>query len=326
MLAYLVRRFVAMLPLMLGISLVVFGLLELVPGDPAVVLLGDDATPESISQMRELLGLDKPALVRLGLYLGRLIRGDMGTSIFQRMPVLTLVLERLPATAELAIASVLLALLVGVPLGVVAALKKGSAVDAGSMILAQLGVSMPVFWLAILVMYVFAVELNWLPSIGRGEPLSLSLAALFRGSGREILSSLRHLALPAVTLGLTSAAVFSRMTRSSMLSVLSEDYIRTARSKGLGTSRVAYSHALRNALLPLVSVLGIRFGTLLGGAIITESVFGWPGLGRLAVSAISQRDYPLIQGVVLTIAVLFSLVNLLIDMLYAFIDPRIRLE
>jgi len=315
-----------MLPLLLGISLVVFGLLELVPGDPAIVLLGDDATPESISQMRELLGLDKPALVRLGLYLGRLIRGDMGTSIFQRTPVLKLVLDRLPATVELAVASILLALLVGVPLGVGAALKKGSAVDAGSMILAQLGVSMPVFWLAILIMYVFAVKLNWLPSIGRGEPFALSLAAVFRGSGREIVSSLRHLALPTLTLGLTSAAVFSRMTRSSMLSVLSEDYIRTARSKGLSTNRVAYSHALRNALLPLVSVLGIRFGTLLGGAIITESVFGWPGLGRLAVSAISQRDYPLIQGVVLTIAVLFSLVNLLIDMLCAFIDPRIRLE
>ncbi len=273
-----------------------------------------------------MLHLDDPWYLRLGAYFAGLVQGDLGTSIFQGQPVAEVIGARLGATLELAAAALLVAVSVGVVLGVVAALRRGGAVDKAIMIFAQLGVSMPVFWLGILLMLLFAVQLGWLPAIGRGAPLIPALGALLVGQPSPLVDSLAHLAMPALTLGLSGAAVVSRLVRTAMLETLGQDYIRTAYAKGLTRHRVVWIHALRNALLPIVSVVGLRFGALLGGAVLTEGIFGWPGLGQLAVAAVSQRDLPLIQGIVLTFALMFALVNLLVDLVYGIIDPRIRLE
>lgn len=323
---YLLRRLGLMVPVILGVVVIVFGLMQIIPGDPAVVLLGQDATPEAVAQMRHALGLDRPLPVQLGIYISNLARGDLGVSIFQHQPVSEIVLSHLPATLELAVAALVVAVLLGLPLGILAAVKRGSLVDAVSMLFAQIGVSMPVFWLGILLVLWFAVQLGWLPAIGRGAPLTEGLAALLSGRPEVLMNSLRHLALPALTLGLNGAAIISRMVRSSMLDTLQADYIRTARAKGLVPWKVVLKHGLRNALLPVVSVLGLQFGALLGGAVVTETIFGWPGVGQLAITAISQRDIPLVQGTVLIIALLFSLVNLAVDLLYGVIDPTIALE
>jgi peptide/nickel transport system permease protein len=325
-LTYGVRRFVLFIPLTVGIVLVTFGLTLLLPGDPALVLLGQDAGAEAVAELRGLLHLDDPWYVRLGAYFAGLVQGDLGTSIFQGQPVAEVIGARLGATLELAAAALFVAVTLGVLLGVVAALRRGGVVDKAVMLFAQLGVSMPVFWLGILLMLLFAVQLGWLPAIGRGPPLLPALGGLLVGRSGPFLDSLAHLAMPALTLGLSGAAVISRLVRAAMLETLDQDYIRTAYAKGLSTRRVVWVHALRNALLPIVSVVGLRFGALLGGAVLTEGIFGWPGLGQLAVAAVSQRDLPLIQGIVLSFALLFALVNLLVDLLYGVIDPRIRLE
>lgn len=311
---------------MLGIVVIVFGLLQIIPGDPAIALLGQDATPEMVDNMRRILGTDQPWVVQLAKYLGRLIQGDLGESIFQKTPVFKVVVAHLPATIELAFVSLLISAFIGVPLGVLAAVKRGSFIDLFSMLFAQLGISIPVFWLGILLMLWFAVQLDWLPSIGRGEPLLEAFGALFSGHPEVLVDSLRHLILPAITLGLSGAAIISRIQRSAMLEVLGEDFVRTARSKGLVSWKVVVFHAFRNSLLPVVSVMGLQFGVLLGGAVLTEFIFGWPGVGQLAITAIGQRDIPLVQGTVLVIAFLFSLINLAVDLLYVAIDPRIRLE
>ena len=321
-----VRRFVLFIPLTAGIVLVTFGLTLLLPGDPALVLLGQDAGAEAVAELRGLLHLDDPWYVRLGAYFAGLVQGDLGTSIFQGQPVAEVIGARLGATLELAAAALFVAVTLGVLLGVVAALRRGGVVDKAVMLFAQLGVSMPVFWLGILLMLLFAVQLGWLPAIGRGPPMLPALGGLLVGRSGPFLDSLAHLAMPALTLGLSGAAVISRLVRAAMLETLDQDYIRTAYAKGLSTRRVVWVHALRNALLPIVSVVGLRFGALLGGAVLTEGIFGWPGLGQLAVAAVSQRDLPLIQGIVLSFALLFALVNLLVDLLYGVIDPRIRLE
>ncbi len=326
MFAYGVRRLVLFIPLTGGIVLVTFGLTLLLPGDPALVLLGQDASAEAVAELRGVLHLDDPWYLRLGAYFAGLVQGDLGTSIFQGQPVAEVIGARLGATLELAAAALLVAVSVGVVLGVVAALRRGGAVDKAIMIFAQLGVSMPVFWLGILLMLLFAVQLGWLPAIGRGAPLIPALGALLVGQPSPLVDSLAHLAMPALTLGLSGAAVVSRLVRTAMLETLGQDYIRTAYAKGLTRHRVVWIHALRNALLPIVSVVGLRFGALLGGAVLTEGIFGWPGLGQLAVAAVSQRDLPLIQGIVLTFALMFALVNLLVDLVYGIIDPRIRLE
>jgi peptide/nickel transport system permease protein len=279
-----------------------------------------------VAELRGVLHLDDPWYLRLGAYFAGLVQGDLGTSIFQGQPVAEVIGARLGATLELAAAALLVAVSVGVVLGVVAALRRGGAVDKAIMIFAQLGVSMPVFWLGILLMLLFAVQLGWLPAIGRGAPLIPALGALLVGQPSPLVDSLAHLAMPALTLGLSGAAVVSRLVRTAMLETLGQDYIRTAYAKGLTRHRVVWIHALRNALLPIVSVVGLRFGALLGGAVLTEGIFGWPGLGQLAVAAVSQRDLPLIQGIVLTFALMFALVNLLVDLVYGIIDPRIRLE
>ena len=326
MLAYTVKRILLVVPTLVGILVLVFALMQVVPGDPAAILLGEQATAEAIAEVRHELGLDRSLPVQLGDYLWNSLQGDLGDSFFQNEPVTRAIGARLGATIELAVASLVFAIVVGLFLGVVAAVKQGSIIDVVSMLFAQLGVSMPVFWLGILLTFWFAVELNWLPAIGRGEPLLSAIGAALSGRPGVLLNSLSHLVLPAVALGLNSAAVISRLVRSSMLETLSEDYIRTAYAKGLPPSAVVVSHALRNALLPVISVIGLRFGVLLGGAVLTEAIFGWPGLGQLAVSAISQRDIPLVQGVVLVFALMFTIVNLVVDLLYGVIDPRIRFE
>ncbi|MBX6351085.1 MAG: ABC transporter permease [Clostridia bacterium] len=313
-----------MVPVMIGIAAIVFGLMQIVPGDPAVVLLGQDATPEAVAQLRHALGLDRPLTVQFFSYLGHALRGDLGESIFQHEPVAELVFGRLPATVELALGGLLVALVVGLPLGVLAAVRRGSLFDLLSMAIAQLGVSVPVFWLGIMLMLWFAVQLGWLPAIGRGAPVLSAVGLALAGRPEVLVDSLRHLILPSVTLGTYGAALTSRMVRSSLAETLVEDYVRTARAKGVPGWRVVYVHALRNALLPVVSVIGLQFGTLLGGAVVTETIFGWPGVGQLAVKAISQRDLPLVQGTVLVIALLFSFVNLAVDLVYAAIHPRIR--
>lgn len=326
MLRYTVRRVALLVPLLLGVVVAVFALMRLVPGDPATVFLGQDATPEAVAELRRTLGLDRPWPVQLGRYLANVARGDLGESIFRGEPVIVAIGSRLPATVEVAIAALAIAVFAGLGLGVAAALGRGSALDIGSMVFAQLGVSIPVFWLGILLMFWFAVELNWLPAVGRGESLPSAVVAAIGGRPEVLADSLRHLTLPALALALNSAAVLGRLVRASMLDELQAEYVRAASAKGVSRRRVVTTHALRNALLPAVHVLGLRFGALLGGAVLTESVFGWPGLGQLVVTAISQRDFPLVQGIVLVFAVMFALVNLVVDLVSAALDPRLRLE
>ncbi len=325
MLAYVTRRMLLLVPMAIGMVVITFGLLLLIPGDPAAVLLGQEATPEAITNLRNTLGLNDPWYLRLGHYFLGLLHGDMGRSIFQNDAVASIIWSRLGATIELAVVSLVIATLVGLLLGVVAAMRQGSWIDTLTMLFAQLGVSMPVYWLGLLLMLAFAVMLGWLPAVGRGTPLPEAFGALFTGNPRPLWDSVTHLALPALSLAANSAAVISRLVRASMIEVLREDFVRTAFAKGLRRPRVIVRHALRNALLPVLSIIGLRFGALLGGAVLTESIFAWPGLGQLTISAISQRDLPLIQGIVLTFAIIFALVNLIVDLLYAAVDPRIRL-
>jgi peptide/nickel transport system permease protein len=326
MVSYTLRRIALLVPLLLGIVVVVFGLLHIIPGDPAVVLLGQDATPEAVAELRATLGIDRPLPIQLGQYVLNLARGDLGESIFRGESVVAALASRLPATIEIALAALCFAIALGLLLGVLSAIKQGSVIDTASMLFAQLGVSMPVFWLGILLMLWFAVSLNWLPAVGRGDPLISALGSVLTGRPGPLIDSLRHMALPALVLGLNSAAVLSRVVRASMLETLNKAYVRTARAKGVFRRRVVLVHALRNALLPVVNIIGLRFGALLGGAVLTESIFGWPGLGQLVVTAISQRDFPLVQGVILIFAMLFALVNLAVDLTNAALDPRIRVE
>ncbi|MGI6853602.1 ABC transporter permease [Mesorhizobium sp. 1B3] len=326
MLAYTIRRVLILVPLAFGIATVAFCLLLFFPGDPVSVLLGDAASPKQVAMMRQSLGLDEPWFLRLWHYLWSLAQGDLGISIFQRRPVADIILERLPATLELATAAILIAILIGLVLGIVAAVWRGTWIDMGVMLIAQLGISMPVFWLGIMLVYVFSVSLGWLPSISRGPALLPALGQAFTGNGTALRTSLTHLFLPALSLGLGQAAIISRLVRASVLEVMHEDFVRTARAKGLGRLRVLLVHVLRNALLPIVSVIGLRFGVLLAGAVLTEAIFAWPGLGQLIVTAVSQRDLPLILGLLLTFALMFALVNLIVDLIYGLVDPRISLE
>lgn len=323
---YIIRRLFLFIPMAIGIVVVTFCLLLLIPGDPASVLLGQDATAEGIASLRRSLGLDDPWYIRLGTYFLNLLQGDMGRSIFQNAPVTDIILGRLGATIELAVLALFLAIIIGVTLGVLAANRQGGIIDAIAMLIAQFGISIPVYWLALLLMLGFAVHLSWLPAIGREEPLVSALGLALLGNPAPLLDSLSHIILPALSLALNSAAIISRLVRNSMLEVLREDFVRTAKAKGMRRTKVIWKHALRNALLPVVSVIGLRFGALLGGAILTETIFAWPGLGQLTIAAISQRDLPLIQGIVLTFALIYATVTLLVDLLYAAVDPRIRLR
>jgi ABC-type dipeptide/oligopeptide/nickel transport system permease component len=322
---YLMRRLLLLVPVVVGISVVVFGLSHLIPGDPVMVLLGQEATPAEAARLRGVLGLDKPLPVQYALWLGRAIQGDLGKTLFGGQTVSDLLRAAVPATLELSVAALLLSLLIALPLGIVSAVRRGSAIDMSSMLLALLGVSTPVFWSGILLILAFSLWLGWLPFNGRGPPVLDGLAGIARGDGpADLVDSLRHLALPALALGTTLIGPIARLTRSSMLEVLGREYVWLARAKGLRERDVVIHHALKNALLPVVTVLGVQIGSLLGGAIITETVFAWPGVGRLIVTAILQHDYAVSQGGVLVVAVLFSAINLLVDVSYAYLNPRIR--
>jgi peptide/nickel transport system permease protein len=312
-------------PVILGISAIVFGLSHLIPGDPVTVLLGQEATPAEAARLRSVLGLDQPLPVQYVLWLGRAVRGDLGTTLFGGQTVTDLLRTAVPATLELSIAALVLSLAIALPLGIVSAVRRGSLIDLGSMLLALVGVSTPVFWSGIVLILIFSLQLSWLPFNGRGPPLLDSLLALAHGNGAaDLLDSLRHLALPALALGTTLVGPIARLVRSSLLEVLGREYVWVARAKGLHERDVVLHHALKNALLPVVTVLGVQIGGLLGGAIITETVFAWPGVGRLIVTAILQHDYAVSQGGVLVVAVLFAAINLLVDVSYAYLNPRIR--
>jgi ABC-type dipeptide/oligopeptide/nickel transport system permease component len=306
MLRYLVRRLLLTIPVLLGVATLVFALIHFIPGDPAQAMLGEGATQEEVEQLRQRLGLDQPLVVQYASFLGGLFRGDLGVSLRNDQPVTRQILERVPATAELAMASMAVAILLAIPLGIVAAVWRGTPVDYGAMTLALVGISVPNFWLGPLLAIVFAVELGWLPVGGRG--------------------TFAHLVLPSVTLGAALAAILARMTRASLLEELREPYVLAARAKGVSKSRAVLRHAFRNSLIPIVTILGLQFGVVLTGAVITETIFAWPGIGRLLIQSISFRDYPLVQGCVLLIAVTYVGVNLLTDLTYGFLDPRIRVD
>jgi peptide/nickel transport system permease protein len=292
------------LPVVLGVATLVFLLIHLIPGDPVEIMLGESALPADRDALREALGLDRPILEQYGSFLWGLCRGDLGVSLQQRRPVTALIREHYPATLELTLAAMLISLLIALPAGILSGIRQYSVWDHSTMFLALLGVSMPNFWLGPLLIWVFSIQLGWFPVSGRG--------------------GLAHLLLPAFTLGASMAAIVARMTRSSVLEVLREDYVMTARAKGLPEARIILKHVLRNAMLPVLTVVGLQFGALLAGSIITETIFSWPGLGTLMVKAIQTRDYPVVQGCVLVIALSYVLVNLLTDLLYGVIDPRIR--
>lgn len=314
MTAYIIRRLLLAIPTMIGVSFLVFLSVRLVPGDPAIALAGELATPEIVAQVRADLGLDDPLVVQYFTYLGFAIQGDLGQSIRSGLPVIEEIELRLPRTLLLTFVSLIVAGAIGIPLGIASATRPNSLFDTGSMIFALLGVSMPIFWLGLMLMILFAVLLpDWLNLSGPLLPPT--------GSG-----TWQHMVMPVTALAANSMALQARMTRACMLEVLGQDYIRTARAKGQHERIVIYFHALRNALLPIVTIIGLQFGTLLGGAVLTETVFSWPGIGRLLVDSIGYRDYPVIQGTVLVIAFGFVLTNLLVDVLYAFLDPRIQYD
>jgi peptide/nickel transport system permease protein len=304
MLGYVVRRSAQSLLLVWLVTVVVFALLHLTPGDPASVMLGENATPEQVQALQRSLGLDQPLVLQYARFLGRALHGDLGTSIRAQRPALEVVLERLPATLLLTAGAFSFAVLIGMPIGVLSAVKRLSLWDHGSMALALLGQSMPGFWLGLVLITVFAVHLRWLPASGMG--------------------GISHVVLPAITLGMFLIGLIIRLTRSSMLDVLGQDYVRTARAKGLAERMVVMQHALMNALIPVVTLVGLQLGLLLGGAVITETVFAWPGVGLATVTAIHQRDYPVVQCAVLVSAVLVLSINWAVDLLYHYLDPRVH--
>jgi peptide/nickel transport system permease protein len=312
MFAYIVRRILATIPVMAIVALFVFSLLYIAPGDPAAVIAGDQATPADVERIRQSLGLDRPFLVRFGEWVFRILRGDMGVSIFTNLPVTTMIAQRVQPTLSLMVLTLILAVSIAVPMGVVAAWRQGTFIDRAVMGFAVLGFSVPVFVVGYLLAYVFALELDWLPVQG------------YTSLDQGFFPWLENLILPAIALGGVYIALIARITRATMLEVLQQDYIRTARAKGAGQANVLFLHALKNAAVPIVTVIGIGIALLIGGAVVTESVFAIPGLGRLTVDAILRRDYPVIQGVILLFSFVYVLVNLLIDILYTFLDPRIR--
>jgi peptide/nickel transport system permease protein len=312
MLVYLIRRILLAIPVMFVVAAGVFLLLYLTPGDPVSVILGPDASPQRAAELRQQLGLDQPVLIQVAHWFRRLLQGDLGQSIYLNRPVTQTLLERAEPTVMLTLLATLFAIVVGLPIGIVSATRAGSWADLGAMLVALGGISMPSFWVGLNLIFVFAVMLGVLPVAGY-QPLS-----------KGVWENLRYLMLPAVTLGFAQAALLARMSRSLMLDVLREDYVRTARSKGVGERKVVLYHALRNAMVPLVTVMGLTFAILMGGAVITEQVFNIPGIGRLLVQSVLRRDYPVVQGIVLVIAFNYVVINLCVDILYGLFDPRVR--
>jgi peptide/nickel transport system permease protein len=331
---YAIRRSLTVIPVLLGVSVLVFGFVHLIPGDPALTMLGERATPEKVVEIRERLGLDRPIPAQYLIYVGKLLRGDLGTSIVRGDPVLTDLLRRFPATVELAAAAMALAVLLGLPIGIASAVWRNSVVDSVARVWALAGVSMPIFWLGLMLAWFFGVHLRWLPTgfrLDTGTTLApwtnfVLLDAALGGNWTAFRDALRHLVLPAVALATIPLAIVARMTRASMLEVLSREYMRTAEAKGLPQTAVILRHGLRNALLPVITVIGLQVGHLLAGAILTETIFSWPGIGLWVYESIEARDYAIVQGASLFIAVIFVTVNLITDLLYAAVDPRIKYD
>jgi peptide/nickel transport system permease protein len=303
---YLFRRLLLTIPVLLGVATLVFALIHLVPGDPAQAMLGEGASQDEVNKLRHSLGLDRPLVTQYKAFLGGIARGDLGTSFRYNTPVTAQLREKFPNTARLALAAMLVALVVAIPLGIIAAVFRGTFIDHAAMTLSLVGISMPNFWLGPLLAILFAVRLGWLPVSGTG--------------------GLSHLVLPAITLGAALAAILARMTRASVLEELRELYVLAARARGLSGVRAVVRHAFRNSLIPIVTIIGLQFGAVLTGTIITETIFAWPGIGRLLIQAINFRDYPLVQGCILFISVTYVAMNLLTDLTYSLLDPRIRLD
>jgi ABC-type dipeptide/oligopeptide/nickel transport system permease component len=331
---YLLRRLVLTIPILLGVSLLVFLMLHSAGGDPAQTILGARADPESLAALRRELGLDQPLPVQYVAFLSGAVRGDFGRSYRSNTPVIAEIAARFPATIELAVAAMVIAVVTGVIFGTLAAVRRHSLLDYVSSTVVLLGVSIPTFWLGLILIIVFGLWLRWLPISGRVDPRLgadpslpfLTWTSLLQGNWAMGKDALRHIILPALTLAAWPAAIVARMTRASLIESLGQDYVRTARGKGLPEQLIVVSHAARNALLPVLTVVGLEFGTLLGGAVVTETIFSWPGLGQLTVAAIGARDYQMVQGVVVLLGAVFVLLNLLVDVLYAVLDPRIRYE
>ena len=329
---YIWRRVIALIPILIGVSAAAFLLIHLLPGDPATVYLGEHASPESIARVQHEFGLDQPLPVQYGVYLWHAVRGDFGESLDSHRQVLTEFVPRFPATIELSLGAITVALLVGIPIGLLSASRPNSLYDRAGMAIALTGVSLPVFWLGLMLVYIFSVYFHVLPTAGQiGVNYQLAsvthidvLDGLLTGNVPAALDALRHLVLPSITLSTYSMAIIARMTRASMLDALHQDYIRTAYAKGLAGWVVVLEHGLRNALLPVITVIGLQVGSLLTGAILTETIFSWPGVGRFMYDSILFRDYPVILAGILLFSLVFVLVNLLVDVLYAFLDPRIR--
>lgn len=312
MFRYIIRRIIGLIPVLFCVSVVVFIITRVIPGDPASVMLGPQATVEAVEALRAKLGLDQPYLVQYGRFLKDLLRGDLGTSIYYHQSVLSLILERMPNTLILGGTSLVIALVVAVPIGILSATKQYSFFDYFSMTLSLLGVSIPIFWLGMMLVFVFSLKLGWLPATGIGS--------------NGFVDYIRHLILPSLALSTIPMATFARITRSSMLEVIRQDYIRTARAKGLHERIVIWKHALKNALIPLITVVGMQVSTMLSGAVLTETIFAWPGMGRLIVDAIDKRDFMMVQGGVIFISAVFVLVNLIVDIMYVVVNPRISFE
>lgn len=347
---YLIRRLISVLPTLIGVTFVIFMFQRLIPGDPAVAMLGEHASTENVARIREQLGLNRPmfldrdALEEGSLskffdsqyirYLGRLLRLDLGNSIHRRIPVAETLAIRFPATVELALLSMLIAVAIGVPVGIISASRRGSVLDSVTMIGSLVGVSMPIFWLGLMEIMLFGVFLNWLPTGGRlGTGIEVKaithlvlVDSLLTGNFEALGDAIKHILMPTIALATIPMAIIARMTRSSILDVLQEDYIRTARAKGLAERVVLFRHALKNAFLPVITIIGLQTGILMGGAVLTETIFSWPGIGKWIYDAILGRDYPIVQGGTLLIAVIFVFFNLFVDLSYAYLDPRIHYD
>ena len=331
---FISRRLFHLIFILIGVSVLVFLMLRLIPGDPAHLLVGEFASPEDVSRIREKLGLDQSYPYQYYIYVKSLLKGDMGMSIRSNVPVSQEIFVRFLATVELSIAAMIISSCIGILAGVISSARQFSTFDYVSMVMALVGISMPIFWLGLMLMYLFSVKLGLLPLMGR-YTMGLDyhsliglvlLDSLLTGDFQLFLNALKHLVLPAFTLSTIPMAIIARMTRSSMLEVLSKDYIRTARAKGLSQGAVVFKHALKNAFLPIITVIGLNFGLLLGGAVLTETIFSWPGLGRYVVDSLMARDYPAVQGCILFFSVIMVMVNLVVDLLYFYLDPRLRID
>ncbi|GAA4706055.1 ABC transporter permease subunit [Brevibacillus fulvus] len=332
MLSYTIRRVLMLIPVLLGMSIIVFSIIHAIPGDPALTILGEKASPKAVEEFREVLGLNKPLYEQYFLFLKDILTGNLGVSLHTKAEITSEIGPYLAATVELTVFSMIFAIFIGVNAGIISAWKQNSWFDYICMLIALIGVSMPIFWLGLMEQWFFAQELKWLPSVGRDssrDPVTAItqfyiIDTILAGRWDQLKDVISHLILPGIALGTIPMAIIARITRSSMLEVMRSDYIRTARAKGLGQFFVVYKHALKNAFIPILTIIGLQTGLLLGGAVLTETIFGWPGIGRYIYTAIGNRDYPVIQSGILVIATIFVVINLLVDLLYALIDPRIK--